>query len=81
VLCHCEAWCGSCVSKLCDVRRRTFTGVPSPSRREIDLTEFPERFMKSSQRVLERMAVNAKAMKVAFMATWRKINGRDRSEP
>lgn len=59
--------------------RRAYGGVPPPTRTEIDLTELPDKFVKSSQRVLERMVTNAKAMKAAAVSAWRRISRRDRN--
>eukprot|EP00884_Botryococcus_braunii_P000542 jgi/Botrbrau1/10489/Bobra.0133s0092.1 len=61
------------------VKGRNYGGMPA-SRTEIDLTDFPQRFVKSSQRVLERMAANAQALQAALISTWKKVNGRDRSD-
>lgn len=60
--------------------RRAYGGVQPPTRTEIDVTELPDKFVKSSQRVLERMVSNAKALKAAAVSAWQQISRGDRND-
>jgi hypothetical protein len=57
--------------------RRTYGGIPqTPQRDQFDLSEFPDKFKKSSQKLVEKMAANANAIQAAVQSSIDTIFGK-----